>query len=57
MLQRSENNQSFTIRVVTDFPWPFTDREALVDVRIAQDPKTAKVRIDSMSLLMPLVTR
>ena len=47
VLQRSENNQSFTIRVVTDFPWPFTDREALVDVRIAQDPKTAKVRIDS----------
>lgn len=47
VLQRSENNQSFTIRVVTDFPWPFTDREALVDVRIAQDSKTAKVRIDS----------
>ncbi|MBH1970695.1 hypothetical protein FK216_06735 [Moraxellaceae bacterium AER2_44_116] len=47
VLQRSENNQAFTIRVVTDFPWPFTDREALVDVRIAQDPKTAKVRIDS----------
>ena len=47
VLQRSENNQSFTIRVVTDFPWPFTDREALVDVRIAQDLKTAKVRIDS----------
>lgn len=47
VLQRSENNQAFTIRVVTDFPWPFTDREALVDVRIAQDSKTAKVRIDS----------
>lgn len=47
VLQRSENNQAFTIRVITDFPWPFTDREALVDVRITQDPKTEKVRIDS----------
>ncbi len=47
VLHRSENNQAFTIRVITDFPWPFTDREALVDVRIAQDPKTEKVRIES----------
>ena len=42
VLHRSENNQAFTIRVITDFPWPFTDREALVDVRIAQDPKNRK---------------
>ena len=47
VLRRSENNQAFTIRVITDFPWPFTDREALVDVRISQDAKTEKVRIDS----------
>jgi hypothetical protein len=40
-------NKTFTIRVITDFPWPFTDREALVDVRINQDIKTGQVRIDS----------
>ncbi|PTQ90991.1 START domain-containing protein [Agitococcus lubricus] len=47
VLARNDNEQNFTIRVVTDFPWPFKDREALVDVRISQDAKTGRVRIDS----------
>lgn len=47
ILARDDNQQFFTIRVITDVPWPFTDREALVDVRISQDPKTNRVRIDS----------
>lgn len=47
VLARDDSQQNFTIRVITDFPWPFTDREALVDVRINQDAKTGQVRIDS----------
>ena len=38
---------NFTIRVITDVPWPLSDREVLVDVRISQDSKTDRVRIDS----------
>lgn len=46
VLKRDDTDHEFTIRVITDFPWPFTDREALVDVRIKQDA-TGKVLIDS----------
>jgi hypothetical protein len=47
VLARDDGQQFFTIRVITDVPWPLTDREALVDVRISQDVKTGRVRIDS----------
>ena len=47
VLARDDSQQFFTIRVITDVPWPLTDREALVDVRISQDTKTGRVRIDS----------
>lgn len=47
VLARDDSQQFFTIRVITDVPWPLTDREALVDVRISQDAKTGRVRIDS----------
>ena len=47
VLARDDGQQFFTIRVITDVPWPLTDREALVDVRISQDSKTGRVRIDS----------
>lgn len=47
VLARDDSQQFFTIRVITDVPWPLTDREALVDVRISQDNKTGRVRIDS----------
>lgn len=46
-LRRNDENMSFVIRVVTDFPWPFKDREAVVAGRITQDPQTMIVRIDS----------
>lgn len=46
VLARDDSQQFFTIRVITDVPWPLSDREALVDVRITQD-KTGRVRIDS----------
>ncbi|RZU38107.1 polyketide cyclase/dehydrase/lipid transport protein [Fluviicoccus keumensis] len=46
-LKRNDEDMSFVIRVVTDFPWPFKDREAVVAGRITQDPKTMIVRIDS----------
>ena len=46
-LRRNDDDMSFVIRVVTDFPWPFKDREAVVAGRITQDPKTMVVRIDS----------
>ncbi len=47
ILKRDDAEHLFTIRVITDFPWPFSDREALVDVRISQDATSGKVRIDS----------
>lgn len=46
-LQRNEGDMSFTVRVVTDFPWPFKNREAVVAGKITQDPRTMQVRIDS----------
>lgn len=67
VLARDDTQQTFTIRVLTDFPWPFTDREALVDVKISQDtkgvvridsnqsPYEAKYPIDACCLRMPMV--
>lgn len=49
-LRRNDEDMSFVIRVVTDFPWPFKDREAVVAGRISQDPKTMVVRIDSNNI-------
>lgn len=47
VLDRSDDQLTFTIRAISDFPWPFTDREVLIDVRISQDSKTGIVRIDN----------
>lgn len=47
LLQRNDPDMTFTVRVITDFPWPLKDREALVAGKIVQDPQTLKVRIDS----------
>lgn len=46
-LRRNDEDMTFVVRVVTDFPWPFKDREAVVAGKITQDPKTMQVRIDS----------
>lgn len=47
LLQRDDADMTFTVRVITDFPWPFKDREALVAGKIVQDPSSLRVRIDS----------
>jgi hypothetical protein len=49
-IERNDADLHFSVRVITDFPWPFRDREALVAGQIAQDPQTLKVRIDSNSV-------
>ncbi|RZU38272.1 hypothetical protein EV700_2200 [Fluviicoccus keumensis] len=49
-LERNDADLSFSVRVITDFPWPFRDREAVVSGHIVQDPQTLKVRIDSNSI-------
>jgi len=49
-IQRNDAELSFSVRVITDFPWPFKDREALVSGRIVQDPQTYRVRIDSRNI-------
>lgn len=49
-LKRDDQNMTFTVRVVTDFPWPFKDREAVVAGKISQDPNNLSVRVDSNSV-------
>lgn len=47
VLERSDDALNFTIRAISDFPWPFSDREVLIDVHVSQDAKTGVVRIDN----------
>jgi len=49
-LKLENNNMDFVIRVVSDFPWPFKDRESVVKGKVTQDPDTHVVRIDSRSV-------
>ena len=53
LLERNDNARTFAVRVVTDFPWPFRDRDAVVVGSIDQDPHTFRVRIDSHSAQKP----
>lgn len=48
-IELENNNMDFLIRVVSDFPWPFKDREAIVKGKVTQDSSHI-VRIDSQSL-------
>lgn len=50
LLQRNDADMTFAVRVITDFPWPFKDREALVAGKIVQDPSSLRVRIDSSNI-------
>jgi len=50
VLQRDDREATFLIRVITDFPWPLTDRDAVVAGRIFQEAD-GTVRIISQSLL------
>lgn len=47
VLEQDESRHHFTIRAISNFPWPFKDREVLMDVHISQDAKTGIVRIDN----------
>jgi hypothetical protein len=49
-IQLQNNNMDFLIRVVSDFPWPFKDREAIVKGKIVQDSHSHYVTIESQSL-------
>ncbi len=50
LLQRDDDKGYFLIHVETDFPWPLTDRDAVVEGRITQDEKTRVVTVRSHSL-------
>jgi hypothetical protein len=54
LLERNDSARTFAVRVVTDFPWPFRDRDAVVVGSIDQDPHTLRVRIDSHSAQKPV---
>lgn len=49
-LKLENNNMDFVIRVVSDFPWPFKDREAIVKGKVFQDSESHIVKIDSQSV-------
>lgn len=50
ILQRNDREQTFIVRMVSDFPWPMTDRDAVVAGRIFQSGDDT-VHIISQSLL------
>ena len=49
-IKLENDSTDFTVRVVTDFPWPFKDRESIVLGKITQDKQNHVVRIDSHSI-------
>lgn len=49
VLQRDDRDATFVVRMVTDFPWPLADRDAVVAGRIMQGGD-GTVRIISQSL-------
>ncbi|MDI1301236.1 MAG: START domain-containing protein [bacterium] len=53
VLKRDDEKATFVIRVVTDFPWPLSNRDAIVAGRITQDEKTGTVVVSSRSLASP----
>lgn len=50
VLQRNDQEATFVVHMVTDFPWPLTDRDAVVAGRIVQTGNLT-VHIISQSLL------
>lgn len=53
VLMRDEERATFVIRVMTDFPWPLSNRDVIVDGRIVQDEQTGTVTVSSRSLSGP----
>lgn len=53
VLKRDDEKATFVIRVVTDFPWPLSNRDAIVAGHMSQDEKTGTVVVSSRSLVSP----
>lgn len=53
VLKRDDEKSTFVIRVVTDFPWPLSNRDVIVAGRMSQDDKTGTVIVSSRSLVSP----
>lgn len=47
LLKRDDASGSFLIHVMTDFPWPLTDRDAVVEGRITQEPGSGIISVSS----------
>jgi hypothetical protein len=47
VLKRDDAKGTFLIRVETDFPWPLSDRDAVLEGQIVQDEKTGVVTVRS----------
>lgn len=52
LLKRDDASGSFLIRVMTDFPWPLTDRDAVVEGRITQDAGTGVISVSSRAVTL-----
>lgn len=50
LLKRDDASGSFLIHVMTDFPWPLTDRDAVVDGRITQDAGSGIISVSSRAV-------
>jgi hypothetical protein len=50
ILKRDDEKATFLIRVLTDFPWPLSDRDAVVAGSISQDERTGVVTVSSHSV-------
>src|SRR6218665_1930136 len=47
LLKRDDASGSFLIHIMTDFPWPLTDRDAVVEGRITQDASSGMIAVSS----------
>lgn len=53
VLKRDDEKSTFVIRMVTDFPWPLSNRDAIVAGHMTQDERTGAIVISSRSLASP----
>lgn len=53
VLKQDDVQGSFLIQVETDFPWPLTDRDVVIEGLITQDEKTGSVTVQSHSVALP----
>ncbi len=50
LLKRDDVSGSFLIHVMTDFPWPLTDRDAVVEGKITQEESSGIISVTSRAL-------